>query len=86
MHSPEAQYLGLSSCEIPSVTGPKQLSSLSSPCLPPLTCAGCVLQAASLPEGGEGLAFGPGGGPGGQVGGHVPRLCDSAWRGWEKER
>ena len=40
----------------------------------PLTCAGCVLQAATLPERGQRLAFGRGCGPGGQVGGHVPGL------------
>lgn len=38
---------------------------------PPLTCAGRVLQAASLLEGGEGLAFGPRRGPGGHAAGHV---------------
>lgn len=41
---------------------------------PPLTCAGGVLQAASLPEGGQGLAFGPRRGPGGHAGGHVARI------------
>lgn len=41
---------------------------------PPLTCAGGVLQAASLPEGGQGLAFGPRRGPGGHTGGHVARI------------
>lgn len=50
-------------------------SSLCSSSLPPLTCAGCVLQASPLPEGRQGLVFGPcapGCVPGGQVGGHVP--------------
>lgn len=41
---------------------------------PPLTCAGGVLQAASLPEGGQGLALGPRRGPGGHAGGHVARI------------
>lgn len=87
MHSAELFYLRHRTCEIlPTVT--LKPSSLSSPNLPPLTCAGCVLQAATLPEGGKGLVFGPrgpGGAPRGQVGGHVPRLCGSGWFRWRAE-
>lgn len=87
MHSAELFYLRQRACEILPTVKLKP-SSLSSPSLPPLTCAGCVLQAAPLPEGGEGLVFGPrgpGGASRGQVGGHVPRLCGSGWLGWVKE-
>lgn len=88
-HIPEVNLLELSPCVIPpSVTGPLTLKpfSLSSPRLPPLTCARCVLQAASLPKGREGLAFGPGAsGHRGQVGGHVPGSRGSAPLGWENE-
>lgn len=45
------------------------------------------MQAAPLPEGGEGLAFGRCCAPRGHVGGHVPRLSSSACRGeGEEER
>lgn len=44
---------------------------------PPLTCAGRVLQAASLPERGQGLAFGTRRGPGGRAGGHVASITSA---------
>lgn len=44
---------------------------------PPLTCAGRVLKAASLPERRQGLALGTRRGPGGHAAGHVARISSA---------
>lgn len=53
---------------------------------PPLTRAGCILQAAPLPKGGQGLVFSPGGGRWGQVGGHGLQLGSDGKRRNERVR
>lgn len=44
---------------------------------PPLTCAGRVLKAASLPERRQGLALGTRRGPRGHAAGHVTRISSA---------
>lgn len=90
-HSSRSQWLcSVRMREMYSNTGPPPHTHTSCPFSPrvsPLTWAGCVLQAAPLPERGQGLGFGPSSccWLRGQVGGHVLRACggslsSSVWR------